>query len=213
MKALFGLGLFLLLPGIAAAHVPILPEFAVYEDYYQITDQALSTAYYGELDDFPHTYVLLLEEPQDIFIEVLVPDSRHAQNNVNGLIVRQLPTGRVEEVASMRATDASWETFYEPFGGDSYRRGGSFEGELPAGSYLVEVSTGNNQGKYVLSMGRLERFAGMGYWETLVRINQVKQFLDKPTIAILQSPLFTVPFVGFLLILFFGYRWYSRRYA
>ena len=49
-------------------------------------------------------------------------------------------------------------TFYEPFGGDRDLLGPEYDGEVPAGAYSVVVTSPDNTGKYVLAVGRKEKF-------------------------------------------------------
>ena len=51
-----------------------------------------------------------------------------------------------------------WKEFYEPFGRDYYLKGPEFEKVLPAGDYKITVFRYENRGKYVLIVGREEKF-------------------------------------------------------
>ena len=203
------LPLLFLTPFVASAHLPNLPEFSDYEDVEVIAEPQVSQAYYSELTGFPHRYEFTLDSRQEIFVEVLVPDIHEATNDIGGIVVKKKPRGLVEEVSSLIARDASWESFYEPFGGDSYRRGPSFTGEVDAGEYLIEISTAMNTGKYVLVVGEREDFSGVGFFENLKRIYEVKRFFGKPPIAVFQSPFYFVPL---LIVVLIGLLvWYRRR--
>ena len=120
----------------AHAHTPVFPEPKRAGDLIPIEYPEISHAFYGTLNDYPHTYEIVLEEPTPIFAEVLVPVKGDVTTDRSALIVRQEKRG-VSEVARLRATEASWETFFEPFGGDRYRKGASFDEILPSGSYLL----------------------------------------------------------------------------
>lgn len=170
-------------------------------DVITIADIALAQGFYGELADFPHTYAFTIEEPATLFAEILVPDIDSATNDKSGLILESLPDDAgVREVKRLPAKDAAWGSFYGWLTGDSYRRGPAYYDSLEPGSYLIEVSTPMNQGKYVLVVGKRED--RKRYIATLMDIARTKAFFEKPKIAMLQSPLVSVPL---LIAVVFGY--------
>ena len=114
------------------------------------------------------------------------------------------------EVARLLAKDATWESFYEPFGGDSYRKGGEYETDLEPGVYRVEMSTPDNLTKYVFVIGKNESSGGVGYFEMIGRIMDVKAFFGKSRIFVIESPYVYVP-IGILLIAYGVYRWRKGR--
>lgn len=200
-----------LLPAIALAHQPVISDFANYDDFRAIEQPDVSKAFYGELTGFPHTYTVTLDTEQELFVQVLVPDVQGIATNINGLIVRELPRGQVEVVAMLPPSDAEWESTYEPFAGDSYLNGPEFRGVLTPGTYLIELGNAENVGTYVLSTGELEQFDGLGYFETIKRIYQVKRFMGKSPLSMLMSPLFTIPLLILLLVLYVGFRFFKKQ--
>lgn len=201
-----------LLPLTALAHLPVLPEFANYDDAQIVAEPDVSQAFYGQLSGFPHRYEFTVESRKTLQVEILVPDIAEATNDVGGIIVTKRKDGFVDEVAKLNAETASWDSFYEPFGGDRYRQGPQFTETVEPGEYVVEVSTPRNEGKYVLVIGQLEDFSSVGLFGTMQRIYQVKQFYGKPPIAVLQSPFYYVPFSILLIVIFL--LWYRyRRHA
>jgi hypothetical protein len=78
-----------------------------------------------------------------------------------------------------------------------------------AGTYRIEVSTPDNIGKYVLVTGFLEDQSEIGFFETMRRIAAVKEFFEKPSVAVLQSPFYFVPLL--IVIGLCGGLWYWRR--
>ena len=128
-----------------------------------------------------------------------------AATNVSGIIIK-LPEsgGRVTEVSALNGKDASWESDYEPFGGDSYLQGPQFEGELEAGTYHIEVHTPDNQEQYVLVVGRREEMT-IGYAELFKRRMEVKRFFGKSPFLMVESPFVYVP-ASLVVALGFGIR-------
>lgn len=209
MKRYFLL-LLLCVPAVAAAHVPVLPQPSSYVDGYVITEPSISHAFYTELTGTPQTYLFTLSSDQPLFVELTVPDIKEARDNITGIIIRKSDNGRYEEVARLNPQDATWESFFEVFGGDSYRRGASFDGDVKAGEYLLEVSTVDNLGKYVLVVGKEEDLSQVGLFETMKRIYQVKRYFGKPPIAVMQSPFYYVPFAA-VVVLIAVIVWYRKR--
>lgn len=196
------------------AHQPTVVSPQSVDEVIAIEDPNLSQAFYGELKNFPHTYEIRSDESFLLYVQILEPDSDKdkASNIHSGLIVRERDTGRgVEEVIRLPASASTWEAFYEPFGGDSYLAGPEFEKEVTAGVYRIEVSTSENSGKYVLSVGKIEDFSNIGYFESIKHIYEVKRFLGKSPFAILQTPFVYVPALIILLIAGFII-WYRKKY-
>ncbi len=193
---------------VVLAHVPTVVLQTSLHDVYSIDDPTLSQAFYGTQSGFPHTYEIRVKEPFLLRAEVLIPDTDKATENVTGIIIKETGRqGRVEEVARMLAKDASWESFYEFWGGDTYRRGGVFEREVEPGVYRIEVSTPDNESPYVLVVGTREEWGGVGYFEMVGRIADVKEFFGKSKFRIIESPLVYIPlFIVTLAVLFFIYR-------
>lgn len=202
--------LFLCVASFAYAHVPFLVTQTSLHDIITINEPENSRAFYGEMTGFPHTYEIRAEKPFHLFAQVLLPDIESSKNNVSGIIIREVEgSGSVKEVARFLAKDAAWDTFYEPFGGDTYRNGGAFEKDVEPGVYRIEVSTPDNLEKYVLAVGKIEGSGEIGYFETIRRIAEVKVFFEKSKIFVIQSPFVYVPLL--ILIMFGVVVWFYRR--
>ena len=194
---------------VVSAHVPNLVEQATPKDVVTIEDPTLSQAFYGAMQGFPHTYEIRATEPFHLFTKILIPDLEGSGNNISGIIIKEPENGgRVTEVTRLRAKDATWESKYEPFGGDSYRNGPVFEKDLDAGTYRIEVHTPDNVEKYVLVVGTREEMS-IGYFETVRRIAGVKEFFGKSKLRVVESPFVYVPLLGLMTVS--GIVWYVRR--
>jgi len=197
------------LPSLASAHTPRFTEV----DQNEITviqTPEVSQAFYGEVKNSPHMYEIVATEELPLYVHITVPDIESGKTNVSGIILRVLDRG-VEEVTRMSSQNAQWDTFYEWFVGDTYRSGPEFEKKLPVGTYQIEVSSPDNIGKYVLVVGKKEEFSILGYFGTVRDIFKIKKFFEKPFIAVLQSPLISIPLVALLLVGWFGYGKYKKR--
>ncbi len=198
---------FLLLPSLSLAYAPVFLTPPEVDSVTTVDDPTILRAYYGTLHDFPHTFRFTFEEPQVLKLQIMEPDSKEAHQVMSGIIVREVERG-VEEVARLSSSDATWSDFYDKKTGDAYRLGGSYETTLEPGTYLFEVSNGDNVGKYVLVMGVTQDPRGPGFFGTLREIYQVKRFLGKPFFMVLTSPYYYVPGVALLVLV--GV-WYNRR--
>ncbi len=209
MRFLLFLFLFLATFSFVDAHELNLVSQESVNDITIITDPILSQAFYGKLQNFPHTYEIQSDVPFRLFTQILVPDIETSQNNISGVIIK-LPEkqGRVTEIAQLNARDAEWNSEYEPFGGDSYRKGPLFEADLDSGTYRIEVHTPDNAEKYVLVVGLREEMT-IGYFSTLERLIKVKEFFDKSPIRIVESAFAYIPLAVILLIA--GLVWYRKH--
>lgn len=184
---------------IVHAHTPFIITQSSLSDITTIQNPEVRKAYYGTMTGFPHTYQIISPHSFLLTVEVLVPDAASRKNNVSGIVVREVEgSGRVTEVARLRAAEASWKPFFEFVGGDSYRRGPRYEAEVEAGTYRIEVHTPDNVEKYVLITGSIEDHSELGYLERLSRIMEVKAFLGKSRFSVVVSPLVYAPLLVFL---------------
>lgn len=195
----------------AYAHLPVVVSPTDGTDIIEVERPEVSWAYYGELTGFSHTYEIRTSESITLYTHLLEPDIQDAEKNHNALIVRERDNKRgVDLVKRMNATGASWDSFYEFAGGDSYLSGPEFEQVVGPGVYRIEVSNAENNGKYVLVIGQIEDFSGVGYFETVGRIYEVKRFFGKPPIAMIQSPFVYVP-TGVIALIVLGIWWWRKR--
>lgn len=169
MKKLFlflTIFLFLGFAQIASAHLPRI----IYNQSsdIQVKDPEVSQAFYDELGGNPRNYLINSDTDFNLYINLLAP----AYSNPNGkysakvfLIKNQIE----EEVVFIDGqTDFKWQEFYEPFGRDYYFKGPEFEKVLSAGDYKITIFSYENRGKYVLAVGKEEKFPLMEilnvYW-------------------------------------------------
>ncbi len=198
-----------LFPVSSYAHAPVMVATPAQNDIIPLEEPDLSKAFYGDMQNYPQMYEFRTTDTIHLHVEVLVPDIHSAQNNVSGIILRVRSDGGVKEVARLRAPEASWKSFFEPWGGDSYRRGQSYDGDIEPGLYRIEVSTPDDIGKYVLVVGQKESFSIFNYFPLIGKISDVKVFFGKSRLLVIESPLVYVPVLAFGLL--GGLWWYRRR--
>jgi hypothetical protein len=190
---ILALVLFLLGPGVrpAEAHQPRLVTTA---ETVMVRDPGISQAFYAELLGQPALYRVDLAVSSQFYFSLLVPDLPQQRTDFTAVLLAA--DGNPERTLEvLDGPQHEWQSYFEPFAGDSYLRGPEAELPLAVGSYLVRVSNPDNAGKYVLSVGRKERFGFAGTLQTAQRLPEVKRFFGKsPWTAFLNV------FGAFLLI-------------
>lgn len=198
-----------LIPLSVSAHQARFVEVGQH-DITTVKNPDVSQAFYGQLEDFPHMFEIQSDETFNLYTEILVPDIENQPNDIGVLILKVEERG-VTEIKRLSPKEAEWESRYEWFGGDSYRRGSSFFDSLDAGTYQIEVSTPVNLGKYVLVVGKKEEFSIFDYVDTVRDIARVKSFFGKPAIAILGTPFVYAPLILLFISLSILYRSHRRK--
>ncbi len=209
MKFVLNLLFFTASVSTAYAYIPEVIEQASLHDISTIDDPSLSQAFYGKLTGYPHTYEIRSKEPFELYVQILLPEIEGVSEELSGIVIKETGfRGRVSEVARLLGRDASWESFYEPWGGDYYRKGGELTQQVEAGVYRIEVSTPDNNTPYVLVIGKQEDSGGVGYFEMIKRIAAVKEFYGKSKFTVIQSPFVFGPLALMLVcgVAFYFYR-------
>jgi peptidase E len=145
----------------------------------QISNPEISQAFYDELKGNPRDYFIDSSKNFELYINLLVPDPENKDgrysadvfslNNPSG--PKGYPSGQATEVKiySIDGNSFNWQTFYEPFNRDYYLKGPELDQNLLAGKYKIEVYSKNNQGKYVLAVGKKEFYNAQSilnsYWQ------------------------------------------------
>ncbi len=192
-------------PMLAFAYGPTFVETPRQNEVMPLREPKIAKDFYGRLEGYPHMYEFATKEPIRLAVGISVPDNESSRDNVSGIVLFVNKNGSVREVARLRAREASWESYYEIWGGDSYRKGGSFETNLEPGTYRIEVSTPDNIGTYVLHVGTEKAFPLFNYFSYLGKVAEVKMFFGKSPIRIVESPLVYGPVLisAFALMAFF----------
>ncbi len=168
------LGVFVLLrPPVASAHQPVLLRS---DPSVTVESPEVSKAYYGELPSSPATYTIWSPKPFRLYVGVLAPDLPGVRKDLSVRVWRYK-----SPVASLDASSARWQRFYEPFGGDWYFQGPELRKTLGRGLYCVVVSRPGNRGKYTLAIGDREEFPPLEILRTLFLLPTLKtEFFGKP---------------------------------
>jgi dipeptidase E len=193
--------LFLPLGGAVLAHQPVL----IYNKQgdIQVNNPEISRAFYDQLKGERREYFIDSVEDFDLYINILVPNPANRDGRYFVDVFLLKPDGQ-DKIASIDDTTYEWQEFYEPFGRDHYFKGPEINTRALAGKYKIEVYSLDNQGKYVLAIGKKEFFDAKSilniYWQlpllkmTFFNTSVMQFFLTPFGIA-------GVAFIGIILLI------------
>jgi peptidase E len=177
------------LPLPAFAHQPRL----IYneEGDIQIKNPEISQAFYDELSGQTRNYFITSESNFVLYVNLLVPES----TNISGRYSANIFSGN-EKIDEADGFGMEWPEYYEEFGRDYYLKGPELERQLSAGSYRIEVFSPNNEGKYVLAVGKTESYDLQSLLNIYWQLPMLKmQFFQTDMLQLLFTP-FGVAAVG-----------------
>ena len=158
--------------GLASAHQPRLVSNGIT----QIQNPEVSQAFYAELNGEPGYYQIISNESFNFYIQILVPDIPNIGKDVSVEV-----TYGDEPLFLLDGTNHTWIWYFEEFAGDSYYQGPEEEAAVEPGTYNIRVFSPDNEGKYVLVVGRIESFPADEIINTLFLLPQLKaDFFGKP---------------------------------
>jgi len=184
----------LLVAGTALAHQPRLVDD---KPSIEVKDPEISQAFYARLAGNPQSYYIRSDVPLRLYVNILVPDIAGIDTDYEAVISREAGSGE-EVVARLDGQTYAWRPFFEPFGGDHYLLGPEYDEQVPAGTYVLTVSSPDNAGKYALAIGKIEKFPPKEMARTIVALPKLKKYFGKsPWTAYFNlSGLFLVVAVG-----------------
>jgi hypothetical protein len=145
----------------------------------EVKNPDISQAFYAKLNGSPQVYKIVSDKPLQLYVNLLVP----ALPNINTDVSAEVYRGSDAPESLLKKLDGSsyvWTKFFEPFGGDTYLKGPEYEEPVPAGTYLVKVSSPDNQGKYAVAIGKKEKFPPGEILRTIVILPKLKKtFFEK----------------------------------
>lgn len=200
---------FMVLSSSALAYqVTTFVPTAPYEVYEVDGFPEIERVFLGELQDFPEMYQI---QSDVAFLLTVTLDAVPGETApvFSGIVIRDVEGG-VEEVARLRAAEATWDSVRDPVTRLERLQGPTYQAELPAGTYRIEVSTPDNQGKYWLTIGHTR--TSEGYIATVRHIATVYDWYGASTLAMLRVPLVIYPLGIVIVLALFIATWYWRRY-
>lgn len=164
----------------------------------------------GELQDAPEMFEVVSENPFTLTFEIrAVPDTDATTPQLSGIVIKQKEIRGVEEIARLNATDSNWELVTDSASGLRYQTGGYYSESVEAGTYRIEISSPNNQGKYMLLVGNSPD--ENGYFASLSDVKMVYQFYGLSVLRMFSSPYVHYPLGIIVLLGLIGGTWYWQR--
>jgi hypothetical protein len=140
--------------GSVSAHQPRLVGD---EQTVEIKNPEISQAFYATLEGEPDRYRIDSDQEFSLYVGLLVPELPEISTAVTAEVFKVTADGD-ELLFRLDGERGRWEKHFEPFAGDRYYKGPEKEETVPAGRYRIRVSSPENRGKYVLVVGKEERF-------------------------------------------------------
>jgi len=188
--------------GVAYAHQPRL----IYskQGYINIRNPEVSQAFYDELKGQVRDYYITSDKDFELYINLLVPEEVNRNGRYSAKVFLLESGDKESEIAFIDGLPYDWQEFYETFGRDYYLKGPEFTKQVSAGEYKIEVFSTDNQGKYVLAVGKKEAFDVQSvlnvYWQIpLLKIS----FFKTSALQFFLTPfgIAGIAFIGVLFIL------------
>lgn len=170
--------IFGLLAAPALAHSPRLVERqdALEERPIVINNPDISQAFYGRLKGWSEYYQVSFPAAQEFYFQTLVPDIQNIQKNISAELI-ETESGKI--IARLDASKSEWLEFFEPFAGDRYFTGPEKTLGLDPGTYLIRVYNPENEGKYILVVGKKELFTAKEVFNTIVSLPSLKLYFNE----------------------------------
>ncbi|MBW3014050.1 hypothetical protein KY335_02305 [Candidatus Woesearchaeota archaeon] len=195
--------LLLLLVTAVSAHQPRLVD----QDFTEIKNPEISQAFYGNLEGKEESYQINSGTPFMLYVQILVPDIENIDKDVSANITLG------EKTYTLDGLEHEWTRFYEEFGGDYYYMGPEMEQAVKQGTYNIKVFSPDNQGKYVLVVGKEEAFPVKEMLRTLVVMPKLKMYFDRSPFTAFFNRIgifLLIPLIILIVIIFF-LRWLIKK--
>ncbi len=151
----------------------------------------------GELDGYPEMVEFTVSEELPLSVSIFgLPGS--STPDFGGIIVRVVQPRGVEEIARIKASEATWESVREPISKLTFLVGPEYFGTVASGTYRVEVSTPENYGKYLLVIGDTD--SDTGYGATFGSVAALYEFAEVTKLGMIRTSLVYIP-LGIILVL------------
>jgi hypothetical protein len=125
----------------------------------------ISKAIYGTLEGDAHYYSIKSEIDFNFYVGITTPkiDGCNTFDKFSVDVIN-VSNGVQETLLELDGENYEWWEWYEPYGKKFYWIGPEYGAEFKstniykAGEYLIKVFNNDNQGKYVLATGDIEKF-------------------------------------------------------
>lgn len=210
MKFFFAL-ISVLLPTLAEAFVAV--ETDVSQPYEIVPIEVTlptQVSFLGTLNDYPVMYEVTEDEAFTFVAQLSQPLRQEAQPLTLLLIRQNDRGGGVTEIARQTIKPAEWVSRRDSMLGMSFRYAPIMNIPVEAGTYRLEVSSPDNQGQYLLTIG--SEAQEVGYLQELDYVRQTQSYFGLGFFSMLRSSYVYYPIGIVLLLLAFFKTWqFSRK--
>jgi dipeptidase E len=134
----------------------------------QISNPEVSQFFYDQLSGSPRDYFIVSKTDFNLHVNLMVPEAANPSGRYS-LKVSLINGNNSQQINELDGTSFNWQEYYDTFGRDYYLNGPEVDENLSAGKYKVEVFSDNNQGKYVLTVGKKDSYSIQSalniYWQ------------------------------------------------
>lgn len=166
--------------------------------------------YLGTLADYPIMYEITSEEPFTFAAQVSQPAGAEVEPLVLLLIRKNDRGGGVSEVVRMTTDPAQWSVVRDSKLGMTLRTSPVISEDVEPGVYRIEVSSPDNLGQYLLTVG--QEATEPGYFAELGAIRKTQKYFGLGIFSMLKSSYVYYP-IGILLLVFAIYKTWSYRHV
>ena len=168
-----------------SAHQPALNEENTNSpsNAYLIEKPEISKAIYGTLEGDVHYYNIKSEIDFNFYVGITTPKIDGCDTfDKFSIEVINITNGLEETLLELDGENYQWWEWYEPYGKKFYWIGPEFGAEFKstniykAGEYLIKVFNNDNQGKYVLATGDIEKFGPLVITQLPLIMPKVNKF-------------------------------------
>lgn len=199
----------LLLPIYASAYSVIETDVSQPYDIVPIEVVAPEQiSYLGTLEEYPVMYEVTSEDSFVFEAQLWQWAGSEPEPLVMLLIRKNDRGGGVSEVTRMTIEPAEWEYRKDSKLGMSFLVSPAIQEEVEAGTYRLEVSSPDNQARYLLQVG--SESPEVGYFAELGAIRQTQAYFGQSIFSMLKSSYVYYP-IGILLLL--GAIYQTARFA
>ncbi len=162
---------FSVLVSVSIAHIPeiVIEDRDYAEDPIIVKEPEISYAYYGKLQGSPQLYKIESDKQFHLYVSLLVPYV--GQEEVSDV---EFHIWKDDEKIVMMHEYQNWTKWYEEYGGDWYLQGPTYEADVEAGTYIIEVHSDTNSEDYSLAIGKIERFGAKEILWTIIVLPLMK---------------------------------------
>ena len=134
----------------------------------QINNPEMSQVFDDNLKGKPRDYFINSNSNFELYINILVPEVANMQGRYS-VTISSVEGSDAKQIEELDGGSFSWQEVYNSFDRDWYWKGPELDTQLTAGKYKIEVYSKDNQGEYVLVVGKNKSYGMMtvlnNFWQ------------------------------------------------